>query len=102
MVPGGRGLVALGKDGRVLWVQCYALGRAPDPHFPAGGCGQYKNTPPPNLPPTRSHVPQQPPGGSPVVQAERGDGAAESVRGPAVHARLGAASEPSVALLQRR
>ena len=37
MVPGGRGLVALGKDGRVLWVQWYALGRAPNPHFPAGG-----------------------------------------------------------------
>jgi hypothetical protein len=98
-VVGGRGLVALSKDGDVLWSQCFAIGRVPDPHFPSGGCGKYKNTPPPNV---RSQVqPQPPPQHLPrVVQNGRGNGVTVSVRGDHVVARLEDVPRATEALLR--
>jgi hypothetical protein len=43
-VSGARGLVALGGDDKPLWVQCHER----------QGCGTYKSSPPPVLPPRRS------------------------------------------------
>ena len=87
-IAGGRGIVALDQDGRVLWVQCTAIGRAPAPQFPSGGCGKYKNSPPPNLPPATQPAKPIKPAGPLVVQRGRGDGVSVVVRGAEVEARF--------------
>lgn len=99
-LAGGRGLVALGKDNQVLWVQCYAIGRAPDRHFPAGGCGRYRNTPPSNLPRSPVRPRQKPPHVPLVAQNGNGDGVAVSIRGAAVEARLVSISASTESLLR--
>jgi hypothetical protein len=99
-IAGGRGLVALGKDGRVLWVQCYAIGRAPDRHFPTGGCGRYRKTPPPNLPRSPARPRQKPPHVPLGAQNGTGDGVAVSIRGAAVEARLVSISASTESLLR--
>ncbi len=84
--PGARGIVALDEDGNVLWVKCTAIGRSPAPQFPSGGCGKYKNSPPPRLPPTPQ--PKQPAQstGPLVVQRGSADGVSVVVRGPQIEA----------------
>ena len=84
-IAGARGIVALDKDGKVLWVQCTAFATAPDPHFPSGGCGTYKNSPPPPPPPS-----------SPV----NGDGVTVIVRGAEVEARFHGISRETRQLLE--
>lgn len=95
-IPGARGIVALDKDGKVLWVQCTAIGRAPAPQFPSGGCGKYKNSPPPNLPPV---TPPAKPAGPVVVQRGSGDGVSVVVRGAQVEARFAGLSAEKRRLL---
>jgi hypothetical protein len=85
---GARGFVALDQDGKVLWVQCLAIGRSPAPQFPSGGCGKYKNSPPPDLPPTRQPRKPAKPTGPVVVQRGSGDGVSVIVRGAEVEARF--------------
>jgi hypothetical protein len=88
-VSGARGIVALDEHGKVLWVQCSAIGSAPDPHFPSGGCGKYKNSPPPNLPPvTKPTKPARPakPTRPVVVQRGVGGGVSIVVRGTQIEA----------------
>lgn len=103
-IAGARGLVALGKDGRILWVQCYALSRKPDGPFPTGGCGPYKNTPPPRLAPRSPQPLRQPPRQSsrvlPVAQSGSGDGVTVSIHGGTVEARLASVSASTIALLR--
>jgi hypothetical protein len=85
-IAGARGIVALDEDGKVLWVQCTAIGRSPSPHFPSGGCGKYKNSRPPKLPrtprPRRPPTPQRPV----VVQRGSADGVRVVVRGAQIEA----------------
>ena len=50
---GARGIVALDDKGKALWVQCTAIGRSPAPQFPSGGCGRFKNSPPPKVTPPK-------------------------------------------------
>jgi hypothetical protein len=81
-IPGARGIVALGDDGKVLWVQCTAIGAsAPDRHFPHGGCGKYKNSPPPKLPTPRPPSRPVAPSGPSVVQHGSAGGVSIVVRG---------------------
>lgn len=100
-IAGARGIVALDKDGKPIWVQCHA-GPSPAPHFPSGGCGQYKNTPPPNLPstalPTRPSRPQ----GPLVVQRGTANGASITVRRDELEVRLDGISSATRRLLQGR
>jgi len=95
-IVGARGIVALDKDGRVLWVQCTAIGGAPAPQFPTGGCGKYKNSPPPNLPPVTAPAK---PAGPVVVQRGSGDGVSVVVRGAQVEARFAGLSAEKRRLL---
>jgi hypothetical protein len=99
-IAGARGIVALDKDGKVLWVECTAIGTSPDPHFPSGGCGRYKNSLPPNLPPSRVGTRPQPAQGPPVVQSGGGNGVSVVVHGPQVEARIGAITPTTEALLR--
>ena len=100
-VAGGRGIVALGKDGDVLWVQCFAIGRPPPAaQFPKGGCGRYKNSPPPVLPPSHVGTAPQPAQGPLVVQRGSGNGVSVVVHGPQVEARIRAITSTAEALLQ--
>lgn len=87
-IAGARGIVALDEDGKVLWVQCTAIGRAVAPQFPSGGCGKYKNSPPPNLPPVTRPAKPAKPAGPVVVQRGSGDGVSVVVRGAQVEARF--------------
>jgi hypothetical protein len=97
-IAGARGIVAFDKDKKVLWVQC--TGMRPSPHFPAGGCGQYKNSPPPNpLSRPQPTVPRPPPG-PPVAQRGSGDGVSVVVHGAQVEARLGAITTATERLLR--
>jgi hypothetical protein len=100
--PGARGIVALDQGGKVLWVQCTAIGRSPDPHFPSGGCGKYKNSPPPALPQTRR--PQKPakPHGRVVVQHGGADGVKVIVRGAEIEADFAGISAEKRRLLVYR
>lgn len=86
--PGGRGVVGLDKNGRVLWVQCTAMVSSPVPQLPSGGCGKYKNSPPPNLPAVTQPVQPAKPAGFLVVQRGIGDGVSVVVRGAQVEARF--------------
>jgi hypothetical protein len=99
-IPGGRGVVALGADGRVLWVQCTAIGASPVRHFPSGGCGTYKNSPPPVLPATAQPTKPAQPHGPVVVQRGRGDGVSVIVRGGHIEAQFGGISAETRRLLQ--
>jgi hypothetical protein len=85
---GARGIVALDTHGKVLWVQCTAMGRSPAPQFPSGGCGKYKTTPPPNLPPLKVPRPPIEPPGPVVVQHGSGDGVTVDIRGSRITANL--------------
>ncbi len=78
---GARGVVGLDDKGKVLWVQCYAIGRPGPAQFPSGGCGKYKNTPPPQVRPTKvQRNPVRPPGPL-VVQHGSSDGVNVSIEG---------------------
>jgi hypothetical protein len=101
-IAGGRGIVALDANGKVLWVQCFAIGHSPAPQFPSGGCGRYKNSPPPNVP--AAPVPTQPvkPGGPVVVQRGSGDGVSVVVRGREIEARFDGISSETRRLLKSR
>lgn len=83
---GAHGIVALDAHDKVLWVRCTAVGRSPAPQFPSGGCGKYKNTPPPNLPPRK--LPRRPleAPGRLVVQHGAGDGVRVEIRGSRISA----------------
>ena len=96
---GARGLVALDDHGRLLWVKCTAIGPSPAPQFPTGGCGKYKNTPPPNLPPRK--VPRRPieAPGPLVVQHGAGDGVSVDIRGSRITADFSNLSPEKRALL---
>jgi hypothetical protein len=103
-IAGARGIVALDKDGKVLWVQCMAIGRAPAPQFPSGGCGTYKNSPPPNLPSVAAPAKPAKPAGPNVVQRGSGDGVSIVVRGAQVEAKFAglSAREEATIGIQRR
>jgi hypothetical protein len=100
-ISGARGIVALGNDGKVLWVQCTAMGTSPAPQFPSGGCGKYKNSPPPNV---MSAAPQKPKGarGPVVVQRGEADGVTIVVRGAQIEANFGGISSETQRLLESK
>jgi hypothetical protein len=77
--PGARGIVALDDGGKVLWVQCTRLRSA--------GCGKYKTSPPPVLPPSATRVPRRPLVRTPVQRAS-GNGVSVVIRGSLVEADL--------------
>jgi hypothetical protein len=84
---GAKGVVALDRDGKVLWVQCYAIGRGVADRFPHGGCGKYKNSPLPPVPP--SPPPKRPPEPrNPVRQQGSSDGITFTIRGSHIRADL--------------
>jgi hypothetical protein len=87
-IAGARGIVALDKGGKVLWVQCTAIGRAPAPQFPSGGCGKYKNSPSPNLPPMKPKPATTKPSGPAVVQRGSSDGLTVLIRGAQIEANF--------------
>ena len=98
---GARGIVALDDEGKVLWVQCTAIGPSPAPQspFPSGGCGKYKNSPPPKLPSEK--LPRRPVErpGPVVVQHGSSDGATVAVRGSRIEANFEHVSAEKRALL---
>jgi hypothetical protein len=90
-IAGGRGIIALGKGGDVLWVQCFAMARpSVGPQFPSGGCGKYKNSPSPNLPPAKPSPTATPtrPSGPLVVQRGSSDGVNVLIRGSKIEANF--------------
>jgi hypothetical protein len=87
-IAGARGIVALDKDAKVLWVKCMAIGRAVAPQFPSGGCGRYKNSPPPNLPPVKATPKPTKPSGPVVVQRGSSDGLSVLIRGAKIEANF--------------
>ena len=101
-IAGGRGIVALDKNGKVLWVQCTAIGTAPDPHFPSGGCGKYKNSPPPNVPPVAQPTRPVKPVGPVIVQRGTGDGVDVVVRGAQIEMRFSGISPATLRLLENK
>jgi hypothetical protein len=98
-IAGARGIVALDGGGKVLWVQCTAIGRAPALQFPSGGCGKYKNAPPPNLSPVARPAKPAKPTGPIVVQRGSGDGVSVVVRGAQVEAQFAGLSAEKKRLL---
>ena len=101
-ISGARGIVALDDDGKVLWVQCTAIGRSPARQFPSGGCGKYKNTPPPDPPPTARPTKPAKPSGPLVVQGGSGDGVSVVVRGAQIEAHFGGISPETRRLLESK
>ena len=99
---GARGIIALGKNGKVLWVQCQALGRSPAPQFPSGGCGKYKNSPPPNVPPASHPIKPIGPSGPVAVQRGEGDGVTILVRGAQIEANFAGISADTRRLLENK
>jgi hypothetical protein len=99
--PGGRGIVALDKDGKVLWVQCSAerSTTGPAPQFPSGGCGKYKSTLPPKVPAVTPSRKSAKPTGPLVVQRGRADGVSVIVRGAEIQADLSGISAEKRRLL---
>jgi hypothetical protein len=85
-IAGARGIVALDTDGKVLWVQCTASGRASAPRLP--NCGKYKNTPSPNLPPVKPQPTTTRPRGLVVVQRGSSDGLSVLIRGAEIEANF--------------
>lgn len=100
-ISGARGVVALDKDGKVLWVQCIAI-RSPARQFPSGGCGVYENSPPPDLPPTARPTKPAKPSGPIVVQRGSGDGVNVVVRGAQLEADFGGISSETRQLLESK
>jgi hypothetical protein len=103
-IPGARGIVALDHHGKVIWVQCTAVAMAPsDPRIPHGGCGRYKNSPPPNFRSPR-HPALGPPRRTGPVVVQRGSAAGVSivVRGADVEADFSRAPARTRALLQSK
>jgi len=90
-VAGARGLVALDEHGKPLWVECHAR----------GGCGSYRSSPPPVLPPSARRVPRRVVMRTPV-QSARGDGVSIVVRGTLVEADLSRLSPAVQRLLTGR
>jgi hypothetical protein len=90
-VAGARGIVALGDDGKTLWVQCIAR----------RGCGKYKSTPPPKLPPAATRIPRPPVIRTPV-QRGSGGGVAVVIRGTLLRADLSRVSPAVRSLLTSR
>ncbi|MBA3736639.1 MAG: hypothetical protein H0W90_15860 [Actinobacteria bacterium] len=88
-IAGARGLVALDKDGKVLWVQCTAGAPGAPGANRSHGCGKYKTSPPPYLPPSKPK-PTSPskPLGPVVVQHGAKDGVSVVVRGTQVTANF--------------
>ena len=101
-ISGARGIVALDKDGKVLWVQCTAIGRSSAGPFPSGGCGKYKNTLPPVLPQAAGPTKPTKPSGPVVVQRGSGDGVSVVVRGAQIEADFGGISRETRGLLQSK
>jgi hypothetical protein len=101
-IAAARGLVAFGRHGKVLWVQCMAMRSAPARPFPHGGCGRYRNSPPPKLPSAPQPRPPNPPGGPLVEQHGEGDGVSLVVRGPKVDADLSGISSTTARLLRSK
>jgi hypothetical protein len=101
-ISGARGVVAFDKDGKVLWVQCTAIGRSPAGPFPGGGCGKYKNSSPPDLPPMAQPKKPAKPSGPVVVQRGSGDGVGVVVRGAQIEAQFGGISPETRRLLQSK
>ena len=101
-ISGARGIVALDKDGKVLWVQCTAIGRSSAGPFPSGGCGKYKNTLPPVLPQAAGRTKPTKPSGPVVVQRGSGDGVSVVVRGAQIEADFGGISRETRGLLQSK
>jgi hypothetical protein len=101
-ISGARGIVALDKNGKLLWVQCTAVGRSPAGPFPSGGCGKYKNSPPPDLPPTARPTRPAKPSGPVVVQRGSGDGVSVVVRGAQIEAQFGGISPETRRLLESK
>jgi len=99
-ISGARGVVALDKDGKVLWVQCTAIGRSPAGPFPGGGCGKYKNSPPPDLPPMAQPKKPTKPSGPVIVQRGSGDGVSVVVRGAEIEAQFGGITPETRRLLK--
>jgi hypothetical protein len=96
---GARGIVALDDQGKVLWVQCTADAHSPASQFPTGGCGKYKSTPPPKLPPIKKpRRPIEAPGPL-VVQHGSADGVAVDIRGSRITADFSRLSPTNRALL---
>jgi hypothetical protein len=96
---GARGIAALDRDGKVLWAQCRAIGRSPAPQFPSGGCGKYKNSPAPSLPPLPAPKKRAKQSGPVVVQRGTGDGVNVVVRGAEIQANFEAISAEKRRLL---
>jgi hypothetical protein len=76
-VVGARGIVALDDRDKPLWVQCQER----------QGCGKYKTSPPPVLPPSARRVPRPPLVRTPV-QRGSGDGVSVVIRGSLIEADL--------------
>jgi hypothetical protein len=99
-IAGARGIVALGKDGKPLWVQCTA--RRPPGFNRSRGCGKYKTSPPVVLPPVaHPRKPVKPPGPV-VVQRGSADGVSVVVRGAEITANFGGLSPEKHRLLATR
>jgi hypothetical protein len=99
---GARGIVALDDEGKVLWVQCTAIGHGVAPQFPSGGCGKYKNSLPPRLPPLK--LPRRPieAPGPLVVQHGAAAGVRFDIRGSRIAASFDQISRATRALLVSR
>jgi hypothetical protein len=98
-IAGARGIVALDKDGKVLWVQCTAIGSSPAPQFPSGGCGKYKNSPPPNVPSVAPSPQPAKPTGPIVAQRGSAEGVSVLVRGAEIEADFAGISSDKRRLL---
>lgn len=90
-VSGARGIVALGEDDKLLWVQCHER----------RGCGKYKSSPPPALPPSARRVPRPAVVRTPV-QRGTGDGVSVVIRGSLIEADLSQISAQLRQLLTTR
>lgn len=98
-IAGARGIVALGKDGKPLWVQCTA-GRPASNR--SRGCGKYKNTPYPAVPPLVQQRKPVKPNGPVIVQRGSADGVSVVVRGAEITADFRGLSPEKRRLLATR
>src|SRR6266516_3524425 len=85
---GARGIVALDDKGKALWVQCTAIGRSPAPQCPSGGCGRFKNSPPPKVTPPKPARRPTTPSVPVVVQSGTADGVRFVIRGSRIEANF--------------
>ena len=98
-VAGARGIVALGKNGKPLWVQCTA---GPPGFNRSQGCGKYKNTPYPAMPSLPQPRKPAKPAGPVVVQHGTADGVSVVVRGAEITANFRGLSAEKHRLLATR